>query len=146
MAAANPVTLPLAEYSARHVRFEVAGKVATLTLDRPDKKNPLTFDTQGASCAPLSDGGYSVTVEMSYRTMARAAVLLLARRPVPSGPVEAFGARDSRFSAHFLERDRMAAALLLQSGDQARRVRHDADRAAASPPRSGEHQRARIRR
>jgi enoyl-CoA hydratase/carnithine racemase len=51
MAAANPVTLPLAEYSARHVRFEVAGKVATLTLDRPDKKNPLTFD----SYAELSD-------------------------------------------------------------------------------------------
>ena len=45
MAAANPVTLPLAEYRARHVRFEVAGKVATLTLDRPDKKNPLTFDS-----------------------------------------------------------------------------------------------------
>jgi enoyl-CoA hydratase/carnithine racemase len=51
MAAANPVTLPLAEYRARHVRFEVTGKVATLTLDRPDKKNPLTFD----SYAELSD-------------------------------------------------------------------------------------------
>ena len=45
MAAANPVTLPLAEYRARHVRLEVAGKVATLTLDRPEKKNPLTFDS-----------------------------------------------------------------------------------------------------
>jgi len=51
MAAANPVTLPLADYRARHVRFEVTGKVATLTLDRPDKKNPLTFD----SYAELSD-------------------------------------------------------------------------------------------
>jgi enoyl-CoA hydratase/carnithine racemase len=45
MNAANPVTLPLAGYQARHVRFEVAGKIATLTLDRPDKKNPLTFDS-----------------------------------------------------------------------------------------------------
>ena len=45
MTAANPVTLPLAGYQARHVRFEVAGKVATLTLDRPDKKNPLTFES-----------------------------------------------------------------------------------------------------
>jgi enoyl-CoA hydratase/carnithine racemase len=27
------------------VRFTVAGKVATLTLDRPDKKNPLTFES-----------------------------------------------------------------------------------------------------
>ena len=45
MTAANPVTLPLSAYKAKHVRFEVAGKVATLTLDRPDKKNPLTFDS-----------------------------------------------------------------------------------------------------
>jgi enoyl-CoA hydratase/carnithine racemase len=45
MSAANPVTLPLAGYKARHIRLEVAGKVATLTLDRPDKKNPLTFES-----------------------------------------------------------------------------------------------------
>ena len=45
MTAANPVTLPLSAYKAKHVRFEVAGKVATLTLDRPDKKNPLTFES-----------------------------------------------------------------------------------------------------
>ena len=45
MSAANPVTLPLANYQAKHVRFEIVGKVATLTLDRPDKKNPLTFDS-----------------------------------------------------------------------------------------------------
>jgi enoyl-CoA hydratase/carnithine racemase len=45
MSAANPVTLPLSDYKARHVRFGVAGKVATLTLDRPEKKNPLTFDS-----------------------------------------------------------------------------------------------------
>ena len=37
--------VPLAGYKARHVRFTVDGKVATLTLDRPDKKNPLTFDS-----------------------------------------------------------------------------------------------------
>jgi enoyl-CoA hydratase/carnithine racemase len=45
MSAANPVTLPLAGYQARHIRLDVAGKVATLTLDRPDKKNPLTFES-----------------------------------------------------------------------------------------------------
>jgi enoyl-CoA hydratase/carnithine racemase len=45
MSAANPVSLPLSGYAARHVRFAVAGKVATLTLDRPDKKNPLTFES-----------------------------------------------------------------------------------------------------
>jgi len=45
MPAANPVTLPLSDYQARHVRFTVEGKIATLTLDRPDRKNPLTFDS-----------------------------------------------------------------------------------------------------
>jgi enoyl-CoA hydratase/carnithine racemase len=48
---ANLVTLPLSGYAARHVRFAVDGKVATITLDRPDKKNPLTFE----SYAELAD-------------------------------------------------------------------------------------------
>ena len=42
---ANPVTLPLSGYTAQHVRFAVDGKVATLTLNRPEKKNPLTFES-----------------------------------------------------------------------------------------------------
>ncbi len=42
---ANPVTLPLSDYQAQHVRLIVDGKVATLTLNRPDKKNPLTFES-----------------------------------------------------------------------------------------------------
>ena len=45
MNAANPVTLPLSGYKAKHVKLSVAGKVATLTLNRPDKKNPLTFES-----------------------------------------------------------------------------------------------------
>jgi len=45
MTAANPVTLPLSGYKARHVRWSVDRKVATLTLNRPEKKNPLTFDS-----------------------------------------------------------------------------------------------------
>ncbi len=39
------VPLPLAGYAAEHVRLTVDGKVATLTLDRPEKKNPLTFES-----------------------------------------------------------------------------------------------------
>jgi enoyl-CoA hydratase/carnithine racemase len=35
----------LAGYQARHVELAVDGKVATITLNRPDKKNPLTFDS-----------------------------------------------------------------------------------------------------
>jgi enoyl-CoA hydratase/carnithine racemase len=35
----------LAGHVARHVRFEVADRVATITLDRPERKNPLTFES-----------------------------------------------------------------------------------------------------
>jgi enoyl-CoA hydratase/carnithine racemase len=35
----------LADYAARHVLFEVADGIATLTLNRPERKNPLTFDS-----------------------------------------------------------------------------------------------------
>src|SRR6478672_10289665 len=45
MSTANPVSLPLADYKARTIGLAVAGKVATITLDRPDKKNPLTFES-----------------------------------------------------------------------------------------------------
>jgi enoyl-CoA hydratase/carnithine racemase len=45
MSAANPVTLPLADYKAPHVGLAVEGKVATLTLNRPERKNPLTFES-----------------------------------------------------------------------------------------------------
>ena len=45
MTPANPVTLPLSQYQARHLRLEVTDKLATLTLNLPERKNPLTFDS-----------------------------------------------------------------------------------------------------
>jgi enoyl-CoA hydratase/carnithine racemase len=45
MTTANPVTLPLAGYTAEHVRLSVEGAVATITLNRPERKNPLTFES-----------------------------------------------------------------------------------------------------
>jgi enoyl-CoA hydratase/carnithine racemase len=51
MTVANSVSLPLSGYKARHAGFAVTGKVATLTLNRPERKNPLTFD----SYAELTD-------------------------------------------------------------------------------------------
>ena len=39
------VTGPLADYKACHVGLAMDGAVATLTLDRPEKKNPLTFQS-----------------------------------------------------------------------------------------------------
>ena len=35
----------LAGYQAAHFKFDVDGGVATLTLNRPERKNPLTFDS-----------------------------------------------------------------------------------------------------
>lgn len=48
---ANATTLPLAGFQPQHFALSVAGKVATVTLNRPEKKNPLTF----ASYRELTD-------------------------------------------------------------------------------------------
>lgn len=39
------ITLPLSDYAARHFSLKVENAVATVTLDRPDRKNPLTFES-----------------------------------------------------------------------------------------------------
>ena len=36
---------PMAGYSATHFRWQVSEQVATITLNRPERKNPLTFDS-----------------------------------------------------------------------------------------------------
>src|SRR5271168_4153754 len=42
---ANSVTLPLAQYAPRHFLLKVEAGVATVTLNRPERKNPLTFES-----------------------------------------------------------------------------------------------------
>ena len=42
---ANPITLPLSQYSPKHFLLTVLDGVATVTLNRPDRKNPLTFES-----------------------------------------------------------------------------------------------------
>jgi enoyl-CoA hydratase/carnithine racemase len=42
---ANPVTLPLADYSPDHFLLTVGDGVASVTLNRPERKNPLTFES-----------------------------------------------------------------------------------------------------
>ncbi len=39
--------LQLAGYKATHFGYATSGKVATITLNRPERKNPLTFDSYG---------------------------------------------------------------------------------------------------
>ncbi|MDJ1157503.1 enoyl-CoA hydratase family protein [Chelatococcus sp. SYSU_G07232] len=43
--AANAVTLPLGGYRPKHFLLSVVDRVATITLNRPERKNPLTFDS-----------------------------------------------------------------------------------------------------
>lgn len=45
MSAANATTLPLAGFKPAHFQLAVSGKLATVTLNRPEKKNPLTFES-----------------------------------------------------------------------------------------------------
>jgi enoyl-CoA hydratase/carnithine racemase len=45
------VDASLAGYVARHLRLDVADGIAILTLDRPEKKNPLTFDSYAEASA-----------------------------------------------------------------------------------------------
>ena len=47
------ITGPLAAYRAQHLKLEVEGAVATITLDRPERKNPLTFDSYAEMAAIL---------------------------------------------------------------------------------------------
>src|SRR3990172_5768967 len=39
--------IQLADHKAGHFGWTVSGKVATITLDRPDRKNPLTLESYG---------------------------------------------------------------------------------------------------
>ncbi len=50
IAASNPMRgqfSPLAAYQARHFAWSFEAGVGTLTLNRPERKNPLTFDSYG---------------------------------------------------------------------------------------------------
>jgi len=60
---------PFKDYAARHFRWECSadGRVATITLNRPEKKNPLTFD----SYAELRD----LFRNLSYASDVRALVV-----------------------------------------------------------------------
>jgi enoyl-CoA hydratase/carnithine racemase len=42
---ANAVSLPLSGYMPTHFLLSVEGKVATVMLNRPERKNPLTFES-----------------------------------------------------------------------------------------------------
>ncbi len=50
MTPASQATKPLAAYEARHFAFETTDKVGRITLNRPERKNPLTFESYRELC------------------------------------------------------------------------------------------------
>jgi enoyl-CoA hydratase/carnithine racemase len=62
---ANPVTLPLAQYSPHHFLLTVNDGVATVTLNRPERKNPLTFE----SYRELTDFFRACTMDDEIKTI-----------------------------------------------------------------------------
>lgn len=75
----NEMKRSFRDYKAKHFLWEVSedGRVATLTLNRPDRKNPLTFD----SYAELRD----LFRDLSYASDVRAIVLTGAGGNFSSG-------------------------------------------------------------
>jgi hypothetical protein len=69
---ANPVTLPLADYSPKHFLLAVVDGVATVTLNRPERKNPLTFDAYDLFINSSTDAlGNTTTIDQfDFRVLA----------------------------------------------------------------------------
>ena len=59
------MTTDLANYSAKHFNWQVDGKVATIELNRPERKNPLTFE----SYAELRDLFHGLRLEKSIHAI-----------------------------------------------------------------------------
>lgn len=51
-------------YKAQHFVWQVDGKIATITLNRPERKNPLTFDSYGELRDLFRDLRYSKEVKV----------------------------------------------------------------------------------
>jgi len=43
----SPIGIDASTIRPQHFRWDTAGRVATITLDRPERKNPLTFEAYG---------------------------------------------------------------------------------------------------
>lgn len=41
----NAIAAPLDTFTPQHFGFAIEGGIATVTLNRPEKKNPLTFES-----------------------------------------------------------------------------------------------------
>ena len=106
MTVANPVTIPVATYTPRHFRLDVEGPIATVTLNRPEKKNPLTFE----SYAELGDLFRALTQDAQVK----AVIVTGAEGNFSSGGDvhEIIGPLTKRSMTGLLEFTRMTGALV----------------------------------
>jgi enoyl-CoA hydratase/carnithine racemase len=61
----QPATFDFDHYQPKHFKMDVVGKVMTITLNRPERKNPLTFE----SYAELRDLFNNLTFVKSVKTV-----------------------------------------------------------------------------
>ena len=56
-------SIKMAEYKAEHFLWETEGTVATITINRPERKNPLTFDSYAELRDVFRDLVYAADIE-----------------------------------------------------------------------------------
>ena len=73
----SPIGIDVTTIRPRHFRWDLAGRVAIITLNRPERKNPLTFDSYGELTETFRT--------LSYVTDVRAVILTGAGENFSSG-------------------------------------------------------------
>jgi enoyl-CoA hydratase/carnithine racemase len=73
----SPIGIDVSTIQPRHFRWDLNGRVATITLDRPERKNPLTFESYGELTETFR--------ALSYVTDVRAIVITGAGENFSSG-------------------------------------------------------------
>jgi enoyl-CoA hydratase/carnithine racemase len=73
----SPIGIDVTTIRPRHFRWDIAGRVATVTLNRPARKNPLTFESYGELTETFR--------ALSYVTDVRAVVVTGAGENFSSG-------------------------------------------------------------
>jgi enoyl-CoA hydratase/carnithine racemase len=58
----RPARIDFSSFRPRHFRWQLDGKVATVTLDRPERKNPLTLESYAELRDTFRDLGYADAV------------------------------------------------------------------------------------
>ena len=67
----------LATYQATSLHFDIDGSVATLTLNRPERKNPITFDSYAEMATIFQAAATSMTRSRRFRRHRRRRQFLL---------------------------------------------------------------------